>query len=113
MDFCIYTRISINKQGENELTAKISCHDNGVSAGTTPPGSPLSEWHTVNVTGVAGAATNPLPSLSGTEKIDEPNEESANEEEEYEEESVSDTDGSDSDSGDDDSNDGLWRRQLL
>jgi hypothetical protein len=99
------------KQGENELTAKISCHDNGVSTGTTPPGSPLSEWHTVNVTGVAGAAANPLPSpsLSGTEEIDEPNEESANEEEEEsEEESGSDTDGSDSDSGDDDSNDGLF-----
>ena len=51
------------KQGENELTAKITCSDNGdfdlnpfpTGAQTTSSSSPLSEWHTVNVTGVAGA----------------------------------------------------------
>jgi hypothetical protein len=97
------------KQGENELTAKISC--TGAGAGTAPPSSPLSEWHTVNVTGVAGAAAIPLPSpsLSSTEEIDEPNEASSNNEEEESEEGIgSDTDGVDNDNGDDDSNDGLF-----
>jgi hypothetical protein len=97
------------KQGENELTAKISCTSAG--PGTAPPSSPLSEWHTVNVTGVAGAAAIPLPlpSLSSTEEIDEPNEASSNnEDEESEEGSGSDTDDVDNDNGDDDSNDGLF-----
>jgi hypothetical protein len=63
------------KLGENELTAKISCSDNGefdlnpfpaAGAQTTSSGSPLSEWHTVNVTGVVGAPSAPLPlPLSG------------------------------------------------
>ena len=35
------------KEGENELTTKISCYATG-----NP--TPLYEWHTVNVTGVAG-----------------------------------------------------------
>jgi hypothetical protein len=69
------------KQGENELTAKISCSDNGdfdlnpfpAGAQTTSSSSPLSEWHTVNVTAVQGAAAVPSssPSLSDTEEIDE------------------------------------------
>ena len=70
------------KQGENELTAKISCSDNGdfdlnpfptTGAQTTSSSSPLSEWHTVNVTAVQGAAAVPSssPSLSDTEEIDE------------------------------------------
>jgi hypothetical protein len=51
--------------GQNELTAKISCPPNGEldlnpspsdpGAGATASGVPLNEWHTVNVTGVAGA----------------------------------------------------------
>jgi hypothetical protein len=41
-------------QGVNELTAKISCFDNGGSGGSNIP---LSEWHSVNVTGVVGGAT--------------------------------------------------------
>jgi hypothetical protein len=51
--------------GQNELTAKISCTSGGElelnafpggpGAGTTASGAPLNEWHTVNVTGVAGA----------------------------------------------------------
>ena len=58
------------KQGENELTAKITCSDDGefdlnpfpvAGAQTTSSSSPLSEWHTVNVTGVAGASSAPLP----------------------------------------------------
>ena len=63
------------KLGENELTAKISCSDNGefdlnpfpaAGAQTTSSGSPLSEWHTVNVTGIVGDPSAPLPlPLSG------------------------------------------------
>jgi hypothetical protein len=58
------------KLGENELTAKISCSDNGefdlnpfpaADAQATSSSSPLSEWHTVNVTGVTGAPSAPLP----------------------------------------------------
>jgi hypothetical protein len=39
-------------QGVNELTAKISCFDNGGSATV-----PVSEWHSVNITGVTSGAT--------------------------------------------------------
>ena len=48
------------KLGENELTAKISCSNNGdfdldpfpaAGAQTTSSSSPLSDGHTVNVTG--------------------------------------------------------------
>jgi hypothetical protein len=96
-------------QGENELTAKISCVNDGesdlnpfpagIGAGNTPPSSPLSEWHTVNVTGVTGAAAVPLPSLSlnDAEEIDEgPDEASNDEEEESGEESTDDTGDGDS-----------------
>ena len=57
------------KQGENELTAKISCSDNGdfdlnpfptTGAQTTSSSPPLSEWHTVNVTAVHGACCCPF-----------------------------------------------------
>ncbi|MGI8831222.1 MAG: hypothetical protein ACR2IS_01145, partial [Nitrososphaeraceae archaeon] len=72
------------KLGANELTAKISCSDNGdfdlnpfpaAGAQTTSSSSPLSEWHTVNVTGVAGAPSAPLPlplagNTEGTEEDD-------------------------------------------
>jgi len=96
-------------QGENELTAKISCVNDGesdlnpfpagIGAGSTPPSSPLSEWHTVNVTGVTGVAAVPLPSLSlnNAEEIDEGSDEVSNdEEEESGEESTDDTDDGDS-----------------
>jgi hypothetical protein len=97
------------KQAENELTAKISCSDNGdfdlnpfpAGAQTTSSSSPLSEWHTVNVTAVQGAAAVPSssPSLSDTEEIDKTD----NDEEESGEES-SDDGGSNDDSTDDGSN---------
>ena len=101
------------KQGENELTAKISCSDNGdfdlnpfptTGAQTTSSSSPLSEWHTVNVTAVQGAAAVPSssPSLSNTEAIDE----TGNDDEESGGES-SDEGGSNDDSTDDGS-DGLF-----
>jgi hypothetical protein len=96
------------KQGENELTAKISCSDNGdfdlnpfptTGAQATSSSSPLSEWHTVNVTAVQGAAAVPSssPSSSDTEEIDETD----NDEEESGEESSDD-------SGDDGGGDGLF-----
>ena len=79
------------KQGENELTAKISCFDNGDSdlnpfpapgAQTPSSSSPLSEWHTVNVTGVTGApsAPSPLPLEGNTEGSEEDDEENNNDE---------------------------------
>ena len=49
------------KLGANELTAKISCYDNGdldlnpfpaAGAQTTSSSSPLSEWYTANVYGI-------------------------------------------------------------
>ncbi|HZA62665.1 MAG TPA: hypothetical protein VE573_07325 [Nitrososphaeraceae archaeon] len=96
-------------QGENELTAKITCVNDGesdlnpfpagVGAGSVPPSSPLSEWHTVNVTGVTGAAAVPSPSLTlnNAEEIDEgPDEASNDEEEESGEESTDDSDDGDS-----------------
>jgi hypothetical protein len=58
-------------EGENELTAKISCY----AAGNP---TPLSEWHTVNVTGVAAgqpvtspAEGEPVPDISEDEEGDE------------------------------------------
>jgi hypothetical protein len=38
------------KEGANELTAKISCFDGNNS-------TPMSEWHSINVTGVTGPPT--------------------------------------------------------
>ncbi|CAN5365335.1 hypothetical protein BH18THE2_BH18THE2_29220 [soil metagenome] len=75
------------KLGANELTAKITCSDDGdfdlnpfpaAGAQTTSSSSPLSEWHTVNVTGVAGAPSAPLPlplagNTEGTEEDDREN----------------------------------------
>jgi hypothetical protein len=66
------------KQGENELTAKITCSGDRnpntdalilMSTSSAPPSSPLSKWHTVNVTGAVGATfiTQPLPSAENTE----------------------------------------------
>lgn len=46
-------------QGANELTAKISCFDNDGGGATTP----LSEWHSVNVTGMAGSGS-PTPTIT-------------------------------------------------
>jgi hypothetical protein len=61
--------------GPNELTAKISCPPDGgpgfsppaggLDTGTAAPGASLDEWHTVNVTGVAGAPPATLSSAAG------------------------------------------------
>ena len=53
-------------QGVNELTAKISCFDNGGIATI-----PVSEWHSVNVTGVASGAT-PITTATPTSPIATP-----------------------------------------
>jgi hypothetical protein len=83
------------KQGENELTAKITCSDErnpntdalllmSTSSDPQTSSSPLSKWHTVNVTGVVGATfiTQPLPSAENTE--DPPRKEIESEEREEE-----------------------------
>ena len=111
------------KLGANELTAKISCSDNGdfdlnpfpaAGAQTTSSSSPLSEWHTVNVTGVAGVPSAPLPlplagNTEGTEEDDgESNDDESNDNDDdgdSDGEEDSNDDGSDSDSdGDGDGN---------
>ena len=61
--------------GQNELTAKMSCPPNGgpgfnspasgLDTGTPAAGASLDEWHTVNVTGVAGAPPATLSSPTG------------------------------------------------
>jgi hypothetical protein len=109
------------KEGENELTAKISCFDDGAldlnpfPTGTADSDSTLSEWHTINVTGSHGAPPAslplPLPTVGDTEGLteeveeveDDSNDESNdedNEESEDDDDSDSDNDGSGSD-GDD------------
>jgi hypothetical protein len=100
------------KQGENELTAKITCSDDGefdlnpfpTGAQTTSSSSPLSEWHTVNVTAVQGADAVPSssPSPSDTEEFDE----SANDDEESG--GVSSNDGGSNDESTDDGSNGLF-----
>jgi hypothetical protein len=99
------------KLGANELTAKISCINDGEfdlnpfptgTASATSSRSPLSEWHTVNVTGFAGAASIslPLPSAGSTEDVvgEEDDDEESNGEDN--DESEDDSDGSDEDSED-------------
>jgi hypothetical protein len=57
------------KEGENELTAKMSCVGdetldlNPFPTGVASSSTPLSKWHTVNVTGSVGAPSVSLPSL--------------------------------------------------
>jgi hypothetical protein len=72
--------------GQNELTAKISCASggelelgtfpSGPGAGTAASGAPLNEWHTVNVTGVAGAppatVSSPIDGADGPDGVDSP-----------------------------------------
>jgi hypothetical protein len=95
-------------EGENELTAKISCFDEGAldlnpfPTGTGASDSPLSEWHTINVTGSLRAPPVslplPLPTVGDTEGLTEEQEDDSDNEsnDEDNEESEGD-DGSDSD----------------
>jgi hypothetical protein len=73
------------KPGENKLTAKITCHNERnpnadafrlMSASAAPLNSspPLTKWHTVNVTGVAGAPSvssmaSPSPLAENTDDL--------------------------------------------
>jgi hypothetical protein len=107
------------KEGANELTAKISCYDSGdldlnpfpaASAQTISSSPSLSEWHTVNVTGVTGAPSAPLPlPLAGnTEEVEEDNDESNDDENDDDSDDNNDEndEGSNNDDGDGDDGDG-------
>jgi len=104
------------KEGANELTAKISCFDSGnldlshfpVSVQTPSSSSTLSEWHTVNVTGVTGVPSAPLPlPLAENTEVEEDNDENAEDEDNDESSNNDDEDdeGSNNDDGDDDGGD--------
>jgi hypothetical protein len=105
-------------EGANELTAKISCYDSGdldlnpfpaASAQTTSSSPSLSEWHTVNVTGVTGAPSAPLPlPLAGNTEEVEDNDESNNDENDDDSDDNNDEndEGSNNDDGDGDDGDG-------
>jgi len=108
------------KLGANELTAKITCSDDGdfdlnpfpaAGAQTTSSSSPLSEWHTVNVTGVAGAPSAPVPlplagNTEGTEEDDgESNDDESNNNDDENSNDNDDDDGN-NDGEEDSNNDG-------
>lgn len=106
----IYTpKYQLIKPGENELTAKITClnernpnadafHLMSTSVAALDSSPLLSKWHTVNVTGVAGApsVSQALPPASSTEGLveEEDNEESDEEDIGIEEDIASEEDSS-------------------
>ncbi|HEY3526873.1 MAG TPA: hypothetical protein VGK47_11790 [Nitrososphaeraceae archaeon] len=105
--FTYTPKYQLLKQGDNELTAKITClHERNpnadafhlMSAAPMNSSPPLSKWHTVNVTGVAGAPTvsQALPPASSTEGLveEEDNEESDEEDIGIEEDIASEEDSS-------------------
>jgi hypothetical protein len=104
------------KLGANELTAKISCYDNGdldlnpfpAAGAQTTSSSPLSEWHTVNITGVAGAPSVPLPlPLAGNTGDTEEDDGESNDDEnsnDNDDENSNDNDDENSNDNDDDGN---------
>lgn len=108
--FAYTPKYQLIKQGENELTAKITCLDErdpntaalllmSTSAAPSTSSPPLSKWHTVNVTGVAGApsVSLPSPSAENTEGLAgevEENEESEEEDIGFEEDIDSEEDSS-------------------
>ena len=91
----MYTpKYQLIKQGVNELTAKITClnernpnadafHLMSTSAAPLNSSPPLSKWHTVNVTGGAGApsVSQALPPASSTEGLVEEEDNEENDEE--------------------------------
>lgn len=100
------------KSGENELTAKISCQDDenfSPDAFPTNPSAlslPLSEWHTINVTGLAAAPPVQPPSISSEVDGGEAQDESSDETDESipgdDENSVSNEEANDDQQGDTD-----------
>jgi hypothetical protein len=105
--FTYTPKYQLIKQGDNELTAKITCLNERnpnadafhlMSAAPLNSSPPLSKWHTVNVTGVAGApsVSQALPPASSTEGLveEEDNEESDEEDIGIEEDIASEEDSS-------------------
>ncbi|HEV2876609.1 MAG TPA: hypothetical protein VGW09_04990 [Nitrososphaeraceae archaeon] len=107
--FTYAPKYQLIKQGDNELTAKITClnernsnadafHLMSASAAPLNSSPSLSKWHTVNVTGVAGAppVSQALPPASSTEGLveEEDNEESNEEDIGIEEDIASEEDSS-------------------
>jgi hypothetical protein len=72
------------KEGANELTAKISCFDGNSS-------TPMSEWHSINVTGVTGPPTT-MDEGTTDEPIEDEGTTSAEEETTDTDEETTDTD---------------------
>lgn len=100
--FTYTPKYQLIKQDDNELTAKITCLNERIpnadafhlmSAAPLNSSPPLSKWHTVNVTGVAGApsVSQALPPASSTEGLVE---EEDNEDIGIEEEIASEEDSS-------------------
>jgi hypothetical protein len=107
------------KEGENELTAKISCVGyealdlNPFPPDTSASSSPLSEWHTVNVTGAVGATSVslPLPTVGNTEDDEDGSDDDSNNEEESDDEeqigdNVDEENEGDNNGSDENDNDG-------
>jgi hypothetical protein len=107
--FTYTPKYQLIKQGVNELTAKITClnernpnadafHLMSASASPLNSSPPLSKWHTVNVTAVAGApsVSEALPPSSSTEDLveEEDNEENVEEDNGIEEDIASEEDSS-------------------
>ena len=107
--FTYTPKYQLIKQGVNELTAKITClternpnadafHLMSTSAAPLNSSPPLSKWHTVNVTGGAGApsVSQALPPASSTEGLveEEDNEENDEEDNGIEEDIASQEDSS-------------------
>ena len=113
--FTYTPKYQLLKQGDNELTAKITClHERNpnadafhlMSAAPMNSSLPLSKWNTVNVTGVAGApsVSQALPPASSTEGLveEEDNEESDEEDIASEEDSSSEEEITNDEQNDDD-----------
>ena len=107
--FTYTPKYQLIKQGVNELTAKITClnernpnadafHLMSASAAPLNSSPPLSKWHTVNVTAVAGApsVSQALPPVSSMEGLveEEDNEENDEEDNGIEEDIASEEDSS-------------------
>jgi hypothetical protein len=121
--FTYTPKYQLIKQGVNELTAKITClnernpnadafHLMSASAAPLNSSPPLSKWHTVNVTAVAGApsvsqALPPVSSMEGlVEEEDNGTEEDiASEEDSSSEEEITNDEQNDDDADEDNDED--------
>jgi hypothetical protein len=99
--FTYTNQYQLIKEGENELTAKISC-----SGDTNNPDTPISKWHTVNLTGVstmAGSSFIPPPSFSSPLPLTGDLQVEDNQREQGQDISTEDGSEEEEDSGDEDS----------